>query len=367
MAEAIKLRLSELGLYGREHELSIFQECYHRVEGNNSDDGDSRGAHSEVVLVSGGAGTGKSTLVLKAANDIMNAIISDRDMRSGPIYVSGKFVDQRKTTGQRPYAAVCAAFSELVKRISDAYDETKRRQMGEEIHKAIGSGGLEVLETVVPGAQRLLLCENGLEKSNHNEESAVVTASAVAVNRLKFALRSFLRSVCSQVYPVILFLDDLQWADQASLELFRSVATDTKLRHLLLVGAYREEEVDGKSHPLAVICQDIETEKLRGPVTRIRLGDLPRVSLTKLLVDMLRCSDVSGEVSELSGVVHQRTRGNPFFVLQFLSMLQDRHLLVYSLSSYTWTWDVERIRSETEISDNVVGFVALQIKTFLLV
>lgn len=350
MAGVIKLRLSELGLYGRDKELSILKEFCHRVEGNGSKkeleeaaDGATCHQQSELVLVSGGAGTGKSTLVQK---------LGDGGDSSGFIFVSGKFDDQRETTG-KPYSAISVAFRDLLQRITDVCDEADRRQMGEEIHKAIGSGGVEVLETVAVGVQRLVLGEN-----DKGEESNVATASAEALNRLKFAVRSFLRVVCSESHPVVLFLDDLQWADEASLELIRSIATDPELAHFLLVGAFRNEEVGANTaHPLAVTMKQIEQER---PITSIHLDDLDVETVTMLVADLLRLEEET--VAELSELVHQRTGGNAFFVLQFLSTLQEYNMIYYDLAGFEWRYDIERIRSETDISDNVVELVATKIQ-----
>jgi predicted ATPase len=170
-------------------------------------------------------------------------------------------------------------------------------------------------------------------------------------------VESFLRSVCTKSHPIILFLDDLQWADQASLEIFRSITTDTELRHLLLVGAH-SDEVDEASHPLAIVLEEIEAGKRS--ITKIFIEDLSIETVTKLISGLLRLDEM--RVAELTEVVHQRTGGNPFFVQQFLAMLQKNNMLAYSLIRYEWSWDIDEIRSETQIADNVVEFVALKIQ-----
>ena len=162
-------------------------------------------------------------------------------------------------------------------------------------------------------------------------------------------------------HPIILFIDDLQWADEASLDLIRSIVSDTKLRHLLLVGAYREEEVDERSHPLAIMAKNLDKNKTIRPITRIRLDNLDVATMSNLISGLLRL-DVS-DVAELSEFVHQRTAGNAFFVLQFLSMLQERSLLTYSVAKYKWVWNIDEIRSETNISDNVVDLVGQKINS----
>ena len=359
-SNVIKLRLSELGLYGREEELALLKRSYSRIEKCCNDGADAAagdvGSSAGVVFVSGTAGSGKSALVMKLCEDISNG-------NSGPLFVSGKFDDPRATTGQ-PYAALRRASGQLTKDIVEFCDETDRKLMGERINKALGTEGLDVLEKVVPGVKELVASE---EKDTEN----TIAGSAISIgdvnrhssteslNRLKFALRSFLRSVASSSRPIVLFLDDLQWADQASLQLIRSIVTDTQLQHLLFIGAHREEEVD-EEHPLAIMLRGIKEETLQKSITRIQLKNLDAPTVSKLVSNLLRLDE--SEIAELSEVVHQRTGGNAFFVLQFLDLLQDRGLLYYSLSSYKWDWDIEQIRAETDISDNVVELVANKIE-----
>jgi len=357
MSGVITLRFSELGLYGREDELSVLQECYRRVEGGGVDAA-AGGGLSEIVLVSGGAGTGKSALVQKLSD------IGHNKTTSGPLFVSGKFDDPRTTTGQ-PYAALCSALGELVELIMVTCSEADRKRMGEAINKAVRSEGLEVLEKMVPGIHKLVVCEEEEDASVTASDATSIVAdasrlnSAEALNRLKFALRSFLQSVSSSSRPIVLFLDDLQWADKASINLIRSIITDRKLR-LLFVGAYRDEEVDEESHPLAVMFRKVEGGKIKRSITRIQLKNLDVATVTMLISGLLRLE--GPVVAELSKIVHQKTGGNAFFVLQFLSMLQDRELLYYSLPTCSWMWYTEKIRSETEYSENVVEFVACKIQ-----
>ena len=294
MAAAIKLDLPSLGLYGRDAELSVLQECCRRVEGNSCDgsgasEEDARDARRAPVmaLASGGAGAGKSTLVKRLSEMEMNG-------STEPIFASGKFDYQREGTG-KPCSALCSAFDVLIERVARAHGETGWRRVGEEIDEAIGSEGLRVLLPVAPGMQKLFSFQDDAEKKQaDNNES--VTASADGFNRLKFCSAAFLRSVGTKSHPIILFLDDLQWADQASLELVRSIATDTELQHLLLVGAYRDDEVDEASHPLAIVLREIEAENRS--ITNILIGDLNIETVTRLISGLLRLDET--RVAELS-------------------------------------------------------------------
>jgi predicted ATPase len=198
----------------------------------------------------------------------------------------------------------------------DIHDEAEWEIMRETIHKTVGSEGLEVLGKLVPGVHRLI----GESEDDETSSTGHINVphrlnSTETLNRLKFALLSFLRTVSTSSYPIILFLDDLQWADEPSLDLIQSIVSDTKLRHLLLVGAFREEEVDEVSHPLAIMMRNLAKNKAMRPITRIWLDNLDVATISELICSLLRL-EVS-DVAELSEFVHQRTGGNAFLSCSF--------------------------------------------------
>jgi predicted ATPase len=197
----------------------------------------------------------------------------------------------------------------------DIHDEAEWKRMGETIRKTVGSEGLEVLGKLFPGVHRLIGEKEDDETSSTAHNVPHRLNSNETLNRLKFALLSFLRTVSTSSYPVILFLDDLQWADEASLDLIRSIVSDTKLRHLLLVGAIREEEVDEESHPLAITMRNLDKNKTMRPITRIRLDNLDVATISELICSLLRL-DVP-DVAELSEFAHQRTGCNAFLSVSF--------------------------------------------------
>jgi predicted ATPase len=195
---------------------------------------------------------------------------------------------------------------------------------------------------VVPKARELL------GDSSSNSEAL---GKVEALHQLKFTFRAFLRSVCSQNSPVVLFIDDLQWIDLASLDLLKSLLTDKEIKNFLFVGAYRDNEVDDV-HPLMISLRNLEKHH---EMYKIKLGNLDQSSVYQLVADLLR-SDVL-EVEPLADIVCRRTHGNVFFVLQLLKMLHEESLLYFSVSSFRWEWDVDKILAGTNASDNVVDLV----------
>jgi predicted ATPase len=222
--------------------------------------------------------------------------------------------------------------------IMDIHVEAEWKRMGETIRKTVESEGLEVLGKLVPRVHRLIGEKKDDETSSTAHNVPRRLNGTETLNRLTFALLSFLRTVSTSSYPIILFLDDLQWADEASLDLIRSIVSDTKLRHLLLVGAIREEEVDEVSHPLAIMMKNLDKKKAMRPITRIRLDNLDVATISELIFSLLRLE--VPDVAELSEFAHQRTGCNAFFVCQFLRMLQERDLLTNNMSMCKWTWNI---------------------------
>ena len=172
---ALKLPLSQLGLYSREKELSTLLECFRRVKGNSDAADDAAGkslGSSEFVLVAGRAGTGKSSLITKLRD-------AGTSYSSRPIFVSGKFDDTSAAAG-RPFEALRTAFAEVVEVIMDIYDEAEWKRMGEAIRKTVGSEGIEVLGKLVPGVHKLIG-----EKEDDETASTVLHAP----NRLNSRMR----------------------------------------------------------------------------------------------------------------------------------------------------------------------------------
>jgi len=311
-----RLRLPER-LYGRDDELAALVEAV---------DGVAIG-RAQLVVIAGSSGVGKSSLV----REVMRPVAG----RRGHL-ISGKFDQLNRGT---PYRAIGQAFAELVRKLLG--DTAERvEQWRRDLLEAMGPSARVVLD-VVPDLERLV-----------GELPPVpVLAAAEAQQRFNLVFRRLMRALAGPRHPLVLFLDDLQWADGASLALIEVLMTDPDLSGLLVIGAYRDNEVYA-GHPLDSLLSGLARE--RAPCRRIVLAPLDRASVTPLIADTVRV-DV-GEAAPLAALVTAKTLGNPFFVRQFLRTLEEKKLLVFDAAAARWTWDVGRIEQE-QIADNVVELV----------
>src|SRR5258705_6199070 len=169
-----------------------------------------------------------------------------------------------------------------------------------------------------------------------------------AQSRFQLVFRRFIGIFARPEHPLALFLDDLQWLDAATLNLLEDLLTRSDLQHLMLIGAYRDNEVDA-AHPLTRKLEAIKNAS--GKVEEITPAPLAREHLGQLIVDALRCE--SERVAPLAQLVHEKTGGNPFFAIQFISTLAEEGLLTYDHEAARWSWDLKRIHAKG-YTDNVV-------------
>lgn len=172
-----------------------------------------------------------------------------------------------------------------------------------------------------------------------------------AQHRFLLVFRRFIGVFARADHPLALFLDDLQWLDAATLDLLEDLLTHSELRHLMLVGAYRDNEVD-VSHPLRRKLNSIRQAGVR--INQIRLTPLARAHIEQLIAEALRCPPPS--IVALARLVQDKTAGNPFFVIQFLQALAEEELLTYDHAARRWRWDQERIHAKG-YTDNVVDLM----------
>ncbi len=179
-------------------------------------------------------------------------------------------------------------------------------------------------------------------------------------NRFQMVFRRFLGVFASPEHPLALFLDDLQWLDVATLDLLEHLVTHAEVRHLLLVGAYRDNEV-GPAHPLLRTLEAIRTVDAR--VHEIVLSPLELHDVGKLVADTLHCQPE--RVRPLAELAQEKTGGNPFFVIQFFISLADEGLLAFDRAASAWQWNIDRIHAKS-YTDNVVDLMAGKLKRFSL-
>jgi predicted ATPase len=312
-------------LYGRERDSAELLEAFERVV--------MRGA-PEFVLVSGYSGVGKSSVV----NELHKAIVLPR-----AIFISGK-LDQYKR--DVPYATLAQAFQTLVRQILSK-NEVELGHWRDAILDAVGLNG-ELVVNIIPDLELVI----------GKQAPTPELPAQEAQNRFQAVFRAFLGVFARKEHPLVLFLDDLQWLDRATLNLLEHLITHPDLRHLLLIGAYRDNEVS-PSHPLMLMLDSIR--KTGAPVRDIVLAPLSLYDVGRLIADSLRQEHTRTE--SLARVVHEKTAGNPFFTIQFLTTLAEERLLEFDRHEAAWRYDTDRIRAERS-TDNVVDLVVGKLNRF---
>src|SRR5262245_2815445 len=286
---------------------------------------------ARLLQVTGPSGIGKSALV----REVMRPVAG----RQGH-FVSGKFDQLNRNV---PYSAIAQAFEELARKLLAETRERVARLRGE-LGAALG-GNAQVILDAIPGFEQLL----------GKQPPVVALGPTESLFRFNLVFRRFLRVLATAERPQIVFLDDLQWADSASLALLDVLATDPELAHLLVIVAYRDNEVHA-GHPVLALLDELARGGV--PVDTIAVGPLADESLVELVADALRVP--AADARPLAQLVSAKTGGNPFFVRQFLETLHDRGLLAFDPLETRWRWDVARIAQE-QITDNVVDLVAARI------
>jgi PAS domain S-box-containing protein len=305
-------------LYGREREIDALLAAFDRVVAHGK---------PELVLVSGYSGVGKSSVV----NELHRALVPPRGL-----FASGKF-DQYKR--DIPYTTIAQAFETLVRQIL-AKSEAEVGQWREALEDAVGPNG-QLIINLIPEVELVLGKQPPVPNLPPKD----------AQNRFHMVFRRFLGVFARPEHPLALFLDDLQWLDVATFDLLKHLVTHSEVQHLLLVGAYRENEVT-PSHMLMQTLEAVrnaETTMLEIVLAPLELDDVDR-----LVVDSLHCSrDVAHPLTRL---VHEKTGGNPFFAIQFLYSLTEEGLLNFDHCAARWFWDLKRIRAKG-YTDNVVDLM----------
>ena len=305
-------------LYGRTRELDALLAAFDRVVSNGA---------PELVLVSGYSGIGKSAVV----HELHKALVPPRGL-----FASGKF-DQYKR--DIPYSTLVQAFQGLVRPLLGK-SEAELARWREALLKALG-----------PNARLMVDLVPELNVVIGEAPPVPELPPKDAQRRFQLVFRRFIGVFARPEHPLVLFLDDLQWLDTATLDLLEDLLTQGDVRHLLLIGAYRDNEVDA-AHPLTRKLDTIRGEG--GTVTAITLAPLAHAHVGQLIADALHCEPWRAE--RLTQLVHEKTGGNPFFVIQFLYALAEEQLLAFDHAAARWMWDIERIRAKG-YTDNVVDLM----------
>jgi PAS domain S-box-containing protein len=315
-------------LYGREREVDSLLAAFDRVVAQGT---------PELVLVSGYSGVGKSSVV----NELHKALVPPRGL-----FAAGKF-DQYKR--DIPYATLAQAFQTLIRHILTK-NESEVVQWRSALAEAVGPNG-QLIVSLIPEVEFIIGKQPPVPDLPPRD----------ARNRFQLVFRRFLRAFARPEHPLALFLDDLQWLDAATLDFLEHLITDPDLRHLMLVGAYRENEVSS-SHPLMATLGAIRKAGAR--IQEIVLAPLALGDVARLVTDAVRCEPESAR--PLAELLHEKTGGNPFFAIQFLTALAEEGLLRFDPDSAAWIWDLARIRAKG-YTDNVVDLMVGKLKRLSLV
>ncbi|WP_299412505.1 ATP-binding sensor histidine kinase [Acaryochloris sp. IP29b_bin.148] len=314
-------------LYGRKSEITTLLKAFARVsqleEATRS---------SELMLVAGYSGIGKSSLVAEVHKPITE--------KQG-YFIAGKYDQFQRDV---PYSAVISAFQNLVKQLLTE-SEVQLDHWRQKLLAALGPNGQVVID-VIPE----------MELITGPQPPMPELGPAEALNRFNLVFQGFIQVFCQPTHPLVIFLDDLQWADSASLNLIKLMMTDRQMRSLLLIGAYRDNEVDA-THPLMTLVKQLEIKQVK--IQTILLQPLSQPHLCQLIADTVR--HPPAQTQTLAALVHQKTQGNPFFVNEFLKNLYGEALLYFNSQDRQWEWDIAQIQAQ-DLTDNVIELLIGKLK-----
>ncbi|MFB2918829.1 AAA family ATPase [Aerosakkonema funiforme] len=327
-------------LYGREREVKTLLAAFDRVASpaenriaNQSESGSSNcKSQIEMMLVAGFSGIGKTALV----NEIHKPIVRQRGY-----FIKGKFDQFQRNL---PFSAFVQAFRDLMGQLLSESD-AKLVQWQSEILAALGDNAQVIVE-VIPELEQIIGAPPPV---------AELSGSA-AQNRFNLLFQKFIQVFTTNEHPLVIFLDDLQWADSASLHLIQLLMNQSDRGYLFLIGAYRDNEVS-LAHPLMLTLTEIQ--KTGATVNTLTLEPLQQSDANVLIADTLGCAIALAK--PLTELVYQKTKGNPFFLTQFLKFLHEDGLIEFNFKERYWQCDISRLRA-LALTDDVVEFMALQLQ-----
>jgi len=309
-------------LYGRAAELTKLLSAFDRVASGKN----------EMMLVAGHAGIGKTALI----KEIYKPLTEKR-----AYFISGKFDQYQRNI---PYSAIIKAFQELIRQILSESQESLSTWR-EKLLEAVGSNG-RVITDVIPELELIIGPQPPLSDLPPIESQ----------HRFHIILKRFIDALHSPEHPLVMFLDDLQWTDMASLELIQLAMMVPETGYFFIIGAYRDNEVD-QGHRLMWTLNEIK--KTSAVVNRITLTTLDMPSINRFVADTLGCE--TDETKPIAELVLHKTDGNPFFMGEFLQSLYKEKLLNFDFNTECWRWDLEQI-GNAKMTDNVVALMVGKIK-----
>jgi PAS domain S-box-containing protein len=310
-------------LYGRQREVDSLCASFERVIESGT---------TELALISGYSGIGKSSVV----NALHKALVPPRGL-----FASGK-CDQYKRN--IPYSTLAQAFQSLIRYLL-VKSEADLAASRDSLRDALDPNGKLIID-LIPDLKLII----------GDQPSVLELPLQQAQARFQLVFRRFIGVFARPEHPLALFLDDMQWLDAATLDLLENLLTQSDLRYLMLIGAYRNNEVD-VTHPLARKLEAIKNAGAK--IEEITLAPLASEHLAELIAEALRCEPARAE--PLAQLLHEKTGGNPFFALQFISALAEEGMLFFDYAAARWSWDLNCIYTRG-YTDNVVDLMTAKLR-----
>ncbi len=314
-------------LYGREQEVTQLLNAFERV---------SQGS-TELFLISGYSGIGKTALV----NEIYKPIT-----RQHGKFIKGKFDQLQRDI---PYSAITQAFQDLIRQLLTE-SENSLQSWNQKILEALGNNG-QIIINIIPELEKIIGQQPPIEQLGKTESE----------NRFNLFFKRFLNVFCQLHHPLVIFIDDLQWADLPSLDLIEQLISDFDIQYFFMIGAYRDNEV-APTHPLMYTLNKIK--QTQAIINEVNLYSLRIQHINQLITDTLSCSTKASQ--PLAELITDKTGGNPFFLNQLLYSLYQEKLLVFNKDkkidqSGYWKWNTEKIQS-IAITGNVIDLMIKKIE-----
>ncbi|MEG4571429.1 AAA family ATPase [Microcoleus sp. N3A4] len=309
-------------LYGRENDVQSLLKAFERVASGSS----------ELILVAGLSGIGKTAVV----NEVHKPITRQRGY-----FIKGKYDQFNRNI---PFSAFVQAFRSLMGQILSASD-VELANWKEQILAAVGENG-QVLIEVIPELEQIV----------GSQPPVIELVGSASQNRFNLLFGKFIQVFMKEEHPLVIFLDDLQWADSASLNLLKLLMSESEAGYLLVLGAYRDNEVF-PAHPLMLTLNEIRQRGVN--LNTLTLAPLHESDITCLVADTLQCSnDIAAPLSQF---VYQKTQGNPFFTIQFLYGLHDEECIIFHHFSGQWQCNLTLVK-QLALTDDVVEFTIRRLR-----
>ncbi|KAL3938634.1 MAG: hypothetical protein SGBAC_006491 [Bacillariaceae sp.] len=350
--EIPKLEFESIGLINRECQISCLKSCLNRMLDSSPEISDEEtkevepSNRKELIFLTGLSGSGKSA--------VANTLMPDVLRYDSGMFVVGKF-DQ--TTSDKPYSGVAKAFGEICKRIGQmpAGDVTK---IEAEIVETFGNE-VETLIDLIPELKYIIKKEYSTSALSDTDDHSLVNG----LESLRFAFRALTRAFSDLFSPLVLVLDDLQWSDISSLQIMDYLITDTQNPNpLMIIGCYRSDKVDENSIlTTKILSLRSKSDKFSFNMTELKVDAFTADDISGLIRSRIR-ADHDAKIKGLAALCVKRTMGNPYFVLEFLKMLNNEGLLTYGAEGRSWMWDLAQIEEVTMSTANVVVLLQRKIQ-----